>query len=213
MKKIKTFQEFINESIWSDIQDRSTGEQIRKEDDVNSMDIDGFFDYLINHYETHYPKKSLDNINLQLMSYPDSPGIDDIIYINIIHFSDEPELHITNNKLRFTRSQLCEKMYKKFHLEKVNNGIYTDIQITPKEEEFNNSFIIEVIEFIIDNMDKVFTPLIQRKESIKESIWSDIQDRSTGEIKRKEDDVNSMDMVDYMNIYYPIMNLSHQMGR
>ena len=32
MGVIKTFSEFINESIWSDIQDRSSGETIRKED-------------------------------------------------------------------------------------------------------------------------------------------------------------------------------------
>ena len=31
---IKTFNEFINESIWSDIQDRSMGKTVRKEDEV-----------------------------------------------------------------------------------------------------------------------------------------------------------------------------------
>ena len=37
MGVIKTFSEFINESIWSDIQDRSTGDTIRKEDDNNNL--------------------------------------------------------------------------------------------------------------------------------------------------------------------------------
>ena len=32
MGVIKTFSEFINESIWSDMQDRSSGETVRKED-------------------------------------------------------------------------------------------------------------------------------------------------------------------------------------
>ena len=32
MGVIKTFSEFINESIWSDIQDRSSGDTVRKED-------------------------------------------------------------------------------------------------------------------------------------------------------------------------------------
>ena len=32
MGVIKTFSEFINESIWSDIQDRSAGDTVRKED-------------------------------------------------------------------------------------------------------------------------------------------------------------------------------------
>ena len=34
MGVIKTFSEFINESIWSDIQDRSAGDTVRKEDMV-----------------------------------------------------------------------------------------------------------------------------------------------------------------------------------
>ena len=36
MGVIKTFSEFINESIWSDMQDRSSGEIVRKEDIRNS---------------------------------------------------------------------------------------------------------------------------------------------------------------------------------
>ena len=41
----------ITESIWSDMQDRSAGENVRKEDDVDLLDRDGFYDYLVNHYE------------------------------------------------------------------------------------------------------------------------------------------------------------------
>ena len=55
---IKTFHEFINESIWSDMQDRSSGETIRKEDDVSystledeGCTVDLLYKYLINNYE------------------------------------------------------------------------------------------------------------------------------------------------------------------
>ena len=58
MGVIKTFNEFINESIWSDIQDRSMGDTIRKEDyvsysDLNDKDctVDLLYKYLINNYE------------------------------------------------------------------------------------------------------------------------------------------------------------------
>ena len=58
MGAIKTFNEFINESIWSDIQDRSMGDTIRKEDyvsysDLNDKDctVDLLYKYLINNYE------------------------------------------------------------------------------------------------------------------------------------------------------------------
>ena len=58
MGVIKTFNEFINESIWSDMQDRSAGDTIRKEDyvsysDLNDKDctVDLLYKYLINNYE------------------------------------------------------------------------------------------------------------------------------------------------------------------
>ena len=39
MGVIKRFSEFINESIWSDIQDRSMGKTVRKEDEMTSDDF------------------------------------------------------------------------------------------------------------------------------------------------------------------------------
>ena len=58
MSAIKTFNEFINESIWSDIQDRSMGKTVREEDyvsysDLNDRDctVDLLYKYLINNYE------------------------------------------------------------------------------------------------------------------------------------------------------------------
>ena len=58
MGGLKTFREFINESLWSEIQDRSSGDTIRKEDYVsysvlNDKDctVDLLYKYLINNYE------------------------------------------------------------------------------------------------------------------------------------------------------------------
>ena len=48
---IPDFKTFIKESIWSDIQDRSTGETVRKEDDVDRFGYEDFFVYLTEHYQ------------------------------------------------------------------------------------------------------------------------------------------------------------------
>ena len=55
MGVLKTFREFINESLWSEIQDRSSGDTIRKEDYVSYSDlkdkdctVDLLYKYLIN---------------------------------------------------------------------------------------------------------------------------------------------------------------------
>ena len=58
MGVLKTFREFINESLWSEIQDRSAGDTVRKEDyvsysDLNDKDctVDLLYKYLINNYD------------------------------------------------------------------------------------------------------------------------------------------------------------------
>ena len=58
MGVLKTFREFINESLWSEIQDRSSGDTIRKEDYVSYSDlkdkdctVDLLYKYLLNNYD------------------------------------------------------------------------------------------------------------------------------------------------------------------
>ena len=58
MGTIKTFNEFINESLWSEIQDRSSGKTVRKEDEITyrsledkDCTVDLLYKYLINNYE------------------------------------------------------------------------------------------------------------------------------------------------------------------
>ena len=47
---VKTFKEFIGESIWSDIQDRSSGDVIRKEDSINHLNIKELYKYITDNY-------------------------------------------------------------------------------------------------------------------------------------------------------------------
>ena len=55
---IPDFKTFIKESIWSDMQARSAGETVRKEDDINHLNYVEFFKYLTEHYK---PKSKKDN--------------------------------------------------------------------------------------------------------------------------------------------------------
>ena len=48
---IPDFKTFIKESIWSDIQDRSAGDTVRKEDDIDNLNYEEFFTYLTEHYQ------------------------------------------------------------------------------------------------------------------------------------------------------------------
>ena len=58
---IPNFKTFIKESIWSDMQDRSAGETVRKEDNIDHLNYEEFFVYLTEHYQPK-SKKDIDKI-------------------------------------------------------------------------------------------------------------------------------------------------------
>ena len=84
------------------------------------------------------------------------------------------------------------------------------IDIYPKDKErvpVTNKFFIEVLDFILDRINVPLEQKIEKISNIKESIWSDMQDRSAGEIVRKEDDINLLDtdeFIEYLKKSYNV---------
>ena len=167
---IKTFNEFINESIWSDIQDRSMGKTVRKEDYVNNLDRNDFYDYLKKKYNkfTHLISKDPSEIHIKLgWSY--FPQRD---YIIDIHWVEKNE--IKNLYLNFGPCELNTLCHKNFKIGTSNDGI-------------SNEEILNIIDFCLDYISshkEIESPL-------NESIWSDIQDRSMGKTVREEDKITT----------------------
>ncbi len=184
----------LSESIWSDIQDRSSGETIRKEDDVNLLDKHQFIDYVKNHYESLYPEEH------KITSTSIDLGVP-VIYES--GYSERVSYYFKQNSIVIshyrTPKSLVKALNDNFLLEDVDNR-HIIYNICPKDGgEVNNSFFIEVIDFILDNIDESQRCI---RKKINESIWSDLQDRSSGETVRKEDDVNHMNMNElYEHIY------------
>ena len=166
---IPDFKTFISESIWSDIQDRSSGDTVRKEDDVNLLDRDEFYDYLKNKYNkiSHLIYKDTSEIHIKLgWSY--FPRRD---YIIDIHWVEESK--IKNLYLNFGPCELDTLCNKKFKTGTANDGI-------------SNKEILNIIDFCLDYISshkEIESPM----SPMNESIWSDIQDRSAGDTVRKED--------------------------
>ena len=174
-------ESMLNESIWSDMQDRSTGEATRKEDDVNLLDKDGLYEYLISHY------KSVDGscisrgnsyINLCVFTYPTETRYS--ILLDILNC----RVKVRTPYIKRWPANLLDIIDKKYNREDVidHNRDHMTF-ITPKEGKGNNQFYIDCLDMILNNVDK---PLL--KKVINESIWSDIQDRSSGDTIRKEDE-------------------------
>ena len=183
----------INESIWSDIQDRSSGETIRKEDDVNHLDLEEFFTYLTKHYKVDNCGKDFEITDGDTIFIPFCTAGERSIKLGAIYWgykygdSENGYVAYTHHGIFPYVAHLNKKLDENFDLQ--DSGKWVVI-INPKDsdKEVNNSYFLELLNFIIDNLDSkaTVTPCIFRKTN--ESIWSDIQDRSSGETIRKEDE-------------------------
>ena len=191
----------LSESIWSDIQDRSSGETIRKEDDINLLDRDSLYDYLTSHYKntnSFDPICNSDTYNTIKVPFLIQGGSDGV-YLDF----KENEVYIPYAS-PYKVKGLFSKLADEFSLKSDSKTGHTWYIISPKDgSKVTNTFYIYVIDFLIDNIPDTFERGV--KKIVNESIWSDIQDRSAGETVRKEDDINHLDsegLYEYLkNIY------------
>ena len=150
MLNLKSFEDYLNESIWSDIQDRSAGDTIRKEDDIDLLDGKAFCEYLNSKYNT-YIKLGIHYTNDGEIWVP-------ILSIRLPRKKTGTYYSIdfdTEKKLIYTYSSFKDDVKNAY--EQLNNNFRLDddgkkIKIYPKHNEvITNSFFIDVIEFLLDN--------------------------------------------------------------
>ena len=205
MKKLSK----ITESIWSDMQDRSAGETIRKEDKFNpdyvdfgdditvywaidNLEIDGegkfYFDDIKDYNNNGWRLPTVDEVNQLKWN----------IWIswnkgcNHLKFDDGNELKLkTNGSGGF-------HMWTKEINTKFPNAAYA--------YGFDNSHDFDITSFN-KSINRLFVFLVKDKK-ITESIWSDMQDRSAGEVRRKEDGVKVHTCID-VDIYLKNTSDSH----
>ena len=174
---IPDFKTYIKESIWSDIQDRSAGEAIRKEDDINLLDFEGFYKYIEDRYICKVYNIDYTSIGGDGFQSCDVYITDNIRLIIKFYNDTSKEKKITFFWDTGIKQSFVDELGKQFNIDDTG---YRTIYIFPKEGKVSNNFFIEILEFILKNKDNMLI----------ESIWSDIQDRSSGETVREEDDVN-----------------------
>ena len=154
----------ITESIWSDIQDRSSGDVIRKEDDINNLDGEELKDYIIKHYKplntfaivtnvgniisvpiikitTQVDNKFVKKTNHSIMYHPEAISYKICIVDDIIDSVDG----------------LLEKLNTHFEIKEQYgeniDGDYTLYYVSPKDgSDVTNKFFIEVLDFLLDNI-------------------------------------------------------------
>ena len=163
---IPNFKTFIKESIWSDMQDRSAGETVRKEDNIEHLDYEEFFVYLTEHYK---PKSKKDNekiggrtpimdINTIVIFIP-IESIDDRIKTLMIVISKKD-----NSIVSIATSQTLFDKYVNLERTLSNNYTLNPSKNSPRvyiksNKKLTNNTIVDLINTFIDAVDN---PILER---------------------------------------------------
>ena len=217
---IPDFKTYLRESIWSDMQDRGTGDVIKKEDDIDLMDIEDFKAYLKKRYICTKSRRRWkvdswflggENTLMQVdMPIEDisEPGIKITYCLRLTYdygkmecidisssyqtfFEEYPEFkkYVSDNY------QLIKKSKDDFRLFVSDNLI---VSKPGKELKFH-----DYVELVDKALSCVKKPYLKRV--MNESVWSDMQERGTGDMTKREDDIDLLDRYDffaYLNKIY-----------
>ena len=191
----------LSESIWSDMQDRSAGETVRKEDDISLLDNEGLYDYIKSKYESRIP-----NFNVDMGYYTNKSSNEKDLLIQpygrwkplmlYVFYNDGKIGEICTHFDKFKRwnFNILKQKYLLIpdrHYDECNYNF----KISEKDGTITNHTVIGIIDILVEDKSKI----------LLESIWSDMQDRSAGEIVRKEDD-NMEVFKKYLETHYELID-------
>ena len=163
---IPDFKTFIKESIWSDMQDRSAGETVRKEDDIDNLNYEEFFTYLTEHYQPKSKKENekiggrtpIMDINIVEIFIP-IESIDDRIKTLMIVISkkDSSIVSIATSQTLFDKYVNLERtLSNNYTLNPSNNSPRVYIKSNKK---LTNNTIVDLINTFIAAVDN---PILER---------------------------------------------------
>ena len=186
----------VNESIWSDIQDRSMGKTVRKEDDVNLFDYDGLYDYIKSKYsgKLFYIDKDYFGQGGETICVDPIKNVS--LFLKRLKDGSLEHILLSWASVDIDDSFLL-KLEERFFVSSPN--VKRRI-IKEKDGTCTNKTYIDVIDFFLEHIDSI---------AINESIWSDIQDRSMGKTVRKEDEMTSDD---YRNLKEVLKMFGREVG-
>ena len=162
IKEFITNMRKLSESIWSDIQDRSSGEIERKEDDPNNLDIEGLGQYIIDHYriadgDIFY--RYLRNGKCIGLSIFYLKLEDDDLLLEYFYNDNYEEMVVTTYRgIEKYFPDMFYKMKKEYKIydTETPNGMMALYGISPKDgREVDNKFFLEILDFIIDNFERI----------------------------------------------------------
>ena len=167
MKKLSQ----ITESVWNDIRKRGNGSDVKKEDNVNILNRNEFYEYLKSEYSklSNFITEDPSEIHIKFgWSY--YPKHDYTIDIHWVESNNIKNLYLNGLHVYEGSDELYKLCRKNFKTGTENDNI-------------SNQEIIEIIDFILDYISShknIECPMF-------ESVWNDIRKRGNGsEIKQEE---------------------------
>lgn len=158
---IPDFKTYLKESIWSDIQDRSSGETVRKEDDVDRFGYEDFFVYLTEHYQPKSKKinekiggrTSIVDTDLIEIFIP-IESIDGRIKTLIIEMSkkDNSVVSMATSPTLFDKYVNLERMLSNNYT-LTTSRLSSRIYLKPKKKPTNKTIVdlIDIFLVVVDN--------------------------------------------------------------
>ena len=160
---IPDFKTYIGESTWGEMRHRSSGVKIRKEDDVDLMDFEDFYQYLQTKYEAKDEKCPIAG-RLQLQNMDIAEIFTPIEKIGNFYKSLVFEYNKKTNEYVKIRSP--KTLYEEYpNLERFLDANYVlkdigkSILIYPKKGKITNQTVIDLVNIFLVNSDN---PLLKK---------------------------------------------------
>ena len=156
----------INESIWSDIQDRSMGKTVRREDDVNILDINGLYEHIYDLY------KQVNSFPLPMAPFDSYMSEKKIQCFSIPIFKENYKVYslaviFANNKISSLSLMATDEDVRDFKQVLMDNFKVTikenkALKIEEKDGTLTNQTCMKLISVIVTNAPE---PYLKKREN------------------------------------------------
>ena len=165
----------LSESIWGDIRRQADGNSVKREDDINTLDQNGFYEYLNSKYWCNlsgHRIKSQDDIDLLVVPLYCDKKSAEVLELNFE--MEKNKVYIDHgDSFSLEYRDLYEKMKDSFKTEiikeKWENPFWGTqyeriLYVSPKDgTDVTNKHFVSVIEFMLENVDEKHKNILVKK--------------------------------------------------
>jgi hypothetical protein len=158
----------IKESIWADIYDRSTGETTRKEDSVDLLDLGEFAEYVNEHYVCTERYARDEDMKISINQNKTSFGLlsfairnNGTCYFNLHLDCDNDNNYRCSIDKHKSNTDIYDLLREKYIV--TESKVNWDYTIEPHKGNVTNSFFLEVLDYLMNNVKPPIENVLEKK--------------------------------------------------